>query len=137
VNVALLLVNATRADDGRRARLAGDVLPHSIARRQNGDEFGMPQLERASEVDDAGGGRRLGHPGHCDVRTGDLLKESPQLTPYRPVVGIDPKLSDAELVTLAVMQAPYWVSPPRPAGRAHVGLPPTRNGRVDLDRRAD
>jgi len=30
VNVALLLVNATRADDGRRARLAGDVLPHSI-----------------------------------------------------------------------------------------------------------
>jgi len=39
------------------------------------------------------------------VRTDDLLKESPQLAPCRPDVGIDPKLSDAELVTLAVMQA--------------------------------
>jgi hypothetical protein len=35
----------------------------------------------------------------------DLLKGSPQLAPYRPEVGIDPKLTDAELVTLAVMQA--------------------------------
>ncbi len=39
------------------------------------------------------------------MRTDDLLKESPQLAPYRPEVGIDPELSDAELVTLAVMQA--------------------------------
>ena len=39
------------------------------------------------------------------VRTDDLLKESPQLAPCRPEVGIDPKLGDAELVTLAVMQA--------------------------------
>ena len=39
------------------------------------------------------------------VRTDDLLKESPQLAPCRPEVGIGPKLSDAELVTLAVMQA--------------------------------
>src|SRR5579863_6330157 len=39
------------------------------------------------------------------MRTDDLLKESPQLAPWRPAVGIDPKLSDAELVTLAVMQA--------------------------------
>jgi hypothetical protein len=39
------------------------------------------------------------------VRTDDLLKESPQLAPSRPEVGIIPKLSDAELVTLAVMQA--------------------------------
>jgi hypothetical protein len=39
------------------------------------------------------------------VRTDDLLKESPQLAPYRPAIGIGPKLSDAELVTLAVMQA--------------------------------
>jgi hypothetical protein len=39
------------------------------------------------------------------VTTDDLLKESPQLAPYRPENGIDPKLSDAELVTLAVMQA--------------------------------
>jgi Transposase DDE domain len=39
------------------------------------------------------------------VKTDDLLKGSPQLAPYRPAVGIAPKLSDAELVTLAVMQA--------------------------------
>ena len=39
------------------------------------------------------------------VRTDDLLKESPQLAPVRPAVGLSPQLSDAELVTLAVMQA--------------------------------
>jgi hypothetical protein len=37
--------------------------------------------------------------------TDDLLKESPQLAPLRPVVGLSPQLSDAELVTLAVLQA--------------------------------
>jgi hypothetical protein len=39
------------------------------------------------------------------VRTDDLLKESPQLAPWRPEVGTVPRLTDAELVTLAVMQA--------------------------------
>jgi hypothetical protein len=39
------------------------------------------------------------------VKTDDLLKQSPQLAPWRPEVGIGPSLSDAELVTLAVMQA--------------------------------
>ena len=39
------------------------------------------------------------------VRTDDWLKESPQLAPSRPATGITPRLSDAELVTLAVMQA--------------------------------
>jgi hypothetical protein len=39
------------------------------------------------------------------VRTDGLLQESPQLAPYRPGTGISPELSDAELVTLAVMQA--------------------------------
>jgi hypothetical protein len=39
------------------------------------------------------------------VKTDDLLKESPQLAPCRPDAGIVPSLSDAELVTLAVMQA--------------------------------
>src|ERR1035441_10521022 len=39
------------------------------------------------------------------VTTDDLLKESPQLAPYRPEVGTDPTVSDAELVTPAVMQA--------------------------------
>jgi hypothetical protein len=37
--------------------------------------------------------------------TDDLLKESPQFAPARPAVGIPPRLSDAELVTLAVLQA--------------------------------
>ncbi len=39
------------------------------------------------------------------VRTDDLLKASPERAPSRPRVGIVPKISDAELVTLAVMQA--------------------------------
>jgi hypothetical protein len=39
------------------------------------------------------------------VKTDDLLKEAPHLAPWRPRVGIAPRLSDAELVTLAVMQA--------------------------------
>jgi hypothetical protein len=39
------------------------------------------------------------------VNTDDLLKGSPPLVPWRPEVGINPKLSDAELVTLAVVQA--------------------------------
>lgn len=39
------------------------------------------------------------------VRVDDLLKASPHLAPWRPRVGLEPKFSDAELVTLAVMQA--------------------------------
>jgi hypothetical protein len=39
------------------------------------------------------------------VKTDDLLKEAPDLAPWRPQVGIAPTLTDAELVTLAVMQA--------------------------------
>ncbi|WP_030914389.1 IS982 family transposase [Streptosporangium amethystogenes] len=39
------------------------------------------------------------------VKTDDLLKGSPQFGPWRPAVGIAPQLSDAELVTLAMMQA--------------------------------
>ena len=35
----------------------------------------------------------------------DALKASPELAPWRPAVGIAPTLSDAELVTLAVMSA--------------------------------
>lgn len=37
------------------------------------------------------------------VTTDNLLKDSPQLAPWRPAVGIAPQLSDAELVTLAIM----------------------------------
>jgi Transposase DDE domain len=39
------------------------------------------------------------------VRTDDLLKQRPDLAPWRPEVGLQPRLTDAELVTLAVMQA--------------------------------
>ncbi len=39
------------------------------------------------------------------VKIDDLLKTSPDLAPWRPDIGITPKLTDAELVTLAVIQA--------------------------------
>ncbi|MER6129837.1 IS982 family transposase [Streptomyces sp. NPDC001795] len=39
------------------------------------------------------------------MKTDDLLKASPHLAPWRPMVGIAPQLTDAELVTLAMMQA--------------------------------
>ena len=39
------------------------------------------------------------------VKTDDLLKASPELRPSRPRIGFTPSLTDAELVTLAVMQA--------------------------------
>jgi hypothetical protein len=39
------------------------------------------------------------------VRTDDLLKTCPERAPWRPAIGIFPRISDAELVTLAVMQA--------------------------------
>lgn len=44
------------------------------------------------------------------VKTDDLLKASPHLAPWRPVVGIAPRLTDAELVTLAMMQAMLGVT---------------------------
>jgi hypothetical protein len=37
-------------------------------------------------------------------RIDDTLKDRPELAPWRPKVGIAPKLSDAELLTLAVIQ---------------------------------
>jgi len=39
------------------------------------------------------------------VRTDDLLKAAPHRAPWRPTVGIAPRITDAELVTLAVLQA--------------------------------
>ncbi len=39
------------------------------------------------------------------ARTDDLLKSYPEQVPYRPEVGIDPQISDAEIITLSVMQA--------------------------------
>ena len=39
------------------------------------------------------------------VRTDDLLKAAPHRGPWRPTIGIAPKITDAELVTLAMLQA--------------------------------
>ena len=39
------------------------------------------------------------------VRTDDLLKGYPEMLPARPKVGFTPKISDAELLTLAALQA--------------------------------
>ena len=39
------------------------------------------------------------------VRFDDWLKAAPEHRPWRPVAGIEPRLSDAEAVTLSVMQA--------------------------------
>lgn len=39
------------------------------------------------------------------VTTDDLLKAHPEQLPQRPMVGIEPLISDAELIVLAVMQA--------------------------------
>src|SRR3954449_5752276 len=39
------------------------------------------------------------------VRIDDELKASPQLNPWRPKVGIAPQITDAELITVSVMQA--------------------------------
>ncbi len=39
------------------------------------------------------------------VETDDLLKDSRHLAPWRPAIGIAPRLTDVELVTLAMMQA--------------------------------
>jgi Transposase DDE domain len=39
------------------------------------------------------------------VKADDLLKQYPDLAPWRPKIGLQPRLTDAELVTLAVMQA--------------------------------
>ncbi|MFD9428435.1 MULTISPECIES: IS982 family transposase [unclassified Streptomyces] len=57
------------------------------------------------------------------VRVDDLLKASPHLAPWRPRVGLEPKLSDAELVALAVMQPLLgFVSEARWLRHAHAHL---------------
>lgn len=39
------------------------------------------------------------------VAADDLLKAHPERVPYRPRIGISPEISDAELLTHALMQA--------------------------------
>jgi hypothetical protein len=57
------------------------------------------------------------------VKTDDLLKAFPERVPWRPRVGFTPKISDAEMVTLAVMQALLgFTSEARWLRHAHAGL---------------
>lgn len=81
--------------------------------RRRVDRCGPPRRVRCA----AGRGSSLvprHHPGTADldtfatalrVRVDDLLKTSPERAPVRPVVGIALRISDAELLTPAVMQA--------------------------------
>jgi len=39
------------------------------------------------------------------VQVDDILKANPDRVPWRPAVGITPRITDAEVVTLAVAQA--------------------------------
>lgn len=39
------------------------------------------------------------------VSTDDLLKARPELFPWRPRIGVEPRITDAELIVVAVMQA--------------------------------
>ena len=47
------------------------------------------------------------------VTSDDFLADNPQYRPLRPRVGLAPRLTDAELITLVVLQA-LLGSPPRP-----------------------
>ena len=51
------------------------------------------------------------------ARTDDLVKAAPQRAPERPEIGVEPKLTDVELITLAVLQA-LAGRPSAPAGCA-------------------
>ncbi|WP_026555822.1 IS982 family transposase [Arthrobacter sp. 35W] len=55
----------------------------------------------------------------------DLLKAHPERMPYRPRIGISPKITDAELMTLALMQALLgFTSEARWLRYAHASLHP-------------
>jgi hypothetical protein len=73
------------------------------------------------------------------ARTDDLLKAAPGQAPWRPATGICPQISDAELVTLAVMQAllgyvseARWL---RFAGKSLRGLFPYLPGQSGYNKR--
>jgi hypothetical protein len=73
------------------------------------------------------------------VRIDDALKEDTSLAPWRPAVGIVPKLSDAELATVAVMQALLGFSSetrwPRHARKHFAGLFPYLPGQSGYNKR--
>jgi hypothetical protein len=57
------------------------------------------------------------------VKVEDLLIDSPQHASQRPMVGLSPRISDAELVTLCVMQVlPSFTSETRWLRHAHTHL---------------
>ncbi|MFB9518455.1 hypothetical protein ACFFTU_00570 [Streptomyces cremeus] len=70
------------------------------------------------------------------MKTDDLLKASPHPAPWRPAIGIAPQLTDAELVTLAMMQAmPGFTSEAKRLRQArshlrHLSPPPARAARL-------
>jgi hypothetical protein len=69
----------------------------------------------------------------------DLLKDHPERVPLRPRIGITPKISDAELLTLAVLQALLGFTSERRwlrHARAHLlGMFPTLPGQSGYNKR--
>ncbi len=66
------------------------------------------------------------------VTIDDLLIDHPQWVPERPAVGITPKLTDAELLTLAVLQAllATRAKPASSATRTRIFAPGSRTCRI-------
>jgi hypothetical protein len=70
------------------------------------------------------------------VRIDDELKASPQLNRWRPKIGIAPQITDAELITVSVMQAllgyrneSRWIRY-APKSIIHLFPPPARTARL-------
>jgi hypothetical protein len=73
------------------------------------------------------------------VKVDDMLRDWPDLTPERPADGITPTLSDAELLTLAVMSALLGFTSERRwlryADRYLAGMFPRRIGQSGYNKR--
>src|SRR5262252_7690912 len=109
-----------RNSPSSRCWLTASVWVIRLAGGLAGTRLARPRFGRMLDDLCQGVGLRAGHEGvhdHCVtndidtlatalfVRTDDLLKQYPDLAPWRPKIGLQPRLTDAELVTLAVMQA--------------------------------
>lgn len=69
-------------------------------------EFGCSPADMKREHSRSVCDDRTEHPRDSNIREiDDQLIASPDLAPHRPHVGLQPRLSDAELVTLAVLSA--------------------------------
>ncbi|MEU5940828.1 hypothetical protein ABZ807_16920 [Micromonospora sp. NPDC047548] len=71
-------------------------------------------------------------PPHSTLKIDDELKTSPQLNRWRPVAGIAPKITNAELITIAVLQA--VLGHHRALRQTIESVNPTFNGELDLER---